>query len=337
MSDGMFVARQRMLHSMGLVLGDNPTRKEVQAQAHPWEPVGVPLFRETSSILEDGTLYEGFERIPGYRANIRDDSGATIGVVQDSYTNVLNNELYDVAEQIEKSGADVEYETAGTLNGGSKVWVMIRLQEPLEVIGDPNGATVPYYALQNSHDGSGAFRGQATMTRIICANTARIADIESKARGTSFDFRHSKNVGQKIEQAREALAGWRQSLEDWKIAVEGLIAMPVAPLMSQIFLEKFITMPSPSLLTERSAANVVKERSKWLEFYNSATGEGLKKNAYGLVQASIEYSNWGRRANNNESLFSRTFLDKSKIIATAVDLAKEASLESNGLTLENAI
>ncbi len=48
------------------------------------------------------------------------------------------------------------------------VWVLVRLKEPLMVKGDKRGETIPYFALQNSHDGVGAFRGQATMTRIVC-------------------------------------------------------------------------------------------------------------------------------------------------------------------------
>src|SRR5699024_236789 len=114
------------------------------------------------------------------------------------------------------SAADVMVESGGSLKGGRLVWLLLRLKDPLVIEGDPRGATMAYYALQNSHDVSGAFRGQATSTRIVCANTSQMADMDARARGTECVFRHTRNVADRIEQARTALAGWRNALDDWQ-------------------------------------------------------------------------------------------------------------------------
>lgn len=326
-SDGMFTVRQAAWHGLGTVFEDYPSRAEAQALAHPWEPTQEPLYRRQTYVDPVGSEHETYLEVPGWLANVRDDNGHELGVVPKTYNLVNNSLLWDVAEALEKSGSDVMYETGGSLKGGAMVWVLVRLQEPLAVKGDKRGETIPYFALQNSHDGSGAFRGQATMTRIVCANTSRVADLDAKARGTEFTFRHSKNVRERIEEAQQALSGWRQSLTDWQDQMESLIAAPVTTTNEVKFLHRFIPMPPKNLISEQVEQNVYKARDQWKECYNGITGEGIEKTAYGLVQASIEYQEWYRRANNSESRFRRSFLSKNSIVATAVDLALQASTE----------
>lgn len=328
-SDGMFTTRLAAWHGLGTVFKDYPTRAEAQAIAHPWEPREEPVyvFDHHEEVTPDGEIlvFDSYSEAEGYKAIRRSDDHTTLGVVGSTYTMVSNNELWDVAEALEGSGSDVMYETGGSLKGGSKVWILLRLQEPLLIKGDPRGETIPYYALQNSHDGSGSFRGQATMTRIVCANTARIADLDAKARGTEFTFRHTKNVSDRIEQARTALSNWRQGLQDWQDQMEHLVQQETPPGIASEFLERFIPMPPPALITERVQNNVIRDRKAWLDAYDGITGEGLKDTAYGLVTASIEFLEWGRRAFNAESRFTRSFLTRNQLVTHAVELALEAT------------
>lgn len=268
--------------------------------------------------------------ITGWYANVRSDNGAELGVVSDKYVTVSNSELWDIAEALEQSGTDVMFETGGSLRGGAQVWVLVRLQEPLVIKGDKRGETIPYFALQNSHDGSGSFRGQATMTRIVCMNTCHAADMDARARGTEFTFKHTKNVSDRIASAREALTGWRQAIEDWKVQQEHLITLPVSDAGVTEFLEKFIPMPPRHLISDKVALNVEMEREKWLGGYRSITGEGIENTAYGLVQASTEYANWARKAHNAESRFRRTFLSRDALTASSVTFALEAAKFDGG-------
>jgi len=324
-SDGMFTVRQAAWHGLGKVFENYPKREEAQEIAHPWDVAEEPLFRKlVVTDDENGTTYETLEQVNGFKANVRDDSKALLGVVPESYTNVTNNELWDIAEALEGSGEDVMFETGGSLKGGKAVWVLLRLQEPLKVKGDPRGETIPYYALQNTFDQSGAFRGQATTTRIVCANTSKMADWDAQNRGTEFTFRHTKNVGERIEQARVALSEWRESLTRWQEQAEMLISRKLEPLAASEFLDRFIPMPPENLVTERVRNNVIKDRGKWMDAYNSITGEGLKDTSYGLVQASIEFLEWGRRAFNAESRFQRSFLTRDGLTTRAIELSLQA-------------
>lgn len=321
--DNLFTTRTPAWHGLGTVLPDHPTREEAQKIAHPWEPITSPIFSEKPILGEDGELTTVFEEVEGYKSVVRSDTSDVLGVVSNSYTPVNNSEMYDIAEAIEgEAKGSVMFETGGSLKGGSKVWLLIRLRDPLVIGGDDATATIPYYALQNNHDGLGSFRGQATMTRIVCDNTAQVADLDARARGTEFVFRHTRNVKDRIEEAREALAGWRESVETYRLLAEHLASEPISRSEARLFIESFIPEPMEHIVTERVRNNIDRSREVWWQFYNDQTTERLQNTRWGLVQASVEYLNHGKRAHTKESRFKRSYLDRSELTQQAMKIAQ---------------
>lgn len=328
--DGLFVTREPAWHGLGVVLPEYGTREELQPLVHGWEPVTTPLYTEEPTFAlanpehPDWTPDSTFEEVPGFRAVQRSDSGATLGVVSDTYELVSNDEMWDIAEAIEgEARGEVMFETGGSLKGGAKVWLLIRLRDPLTVRGDEETGTIAYYALQNAHDGSGSFRGQATMTRIVCDNTAQMADLDSQQRGTSFTFRHTRNVKDRIEDAREALAGWRESIDSYRMLSEHLGQERIGAGAGWDFVERFIPAPPPSTASDRVMANVEEARQTWLGIYRGEANERILGTRWGLVQASVEYLQHGRRAHSRESRFKRAYLDQSRLVQDAVRIAQK--------------
>lgn len=322
--DGFFTVRQPAWHGLGDVLDDYPTIQEAKSIAHPWEPVTEPVYRAVPAIADDGTLTTSFEPITGHQAVVRSDDSSTLGIVSSTYEPVRNSELYEIAEALEGvSPGEVRLETGGSLLGGKKVWLLVRMSDPLTVDGDPHGAVIPYFALQNSHDGSGAFRGQATMTRIVCDNTSQMADMDAKARGTEFAFSHTKNVQDRIDQAKEALAGWRTSIEEYQRMQEHLLTLEIDKDTAEHFIEKFIPLPKMHTVSDRVVANVDAARTDLRNLLYGETNEGVSGTAYGLVAASVEYLNHSRATRSEESRFKRAYLDRSRLTADAVALALE--------------
>lgn len=337
--DGVFSVREPMWHGLGTVFEEYPTREQAQALAHPWEPVSEPLYRAVPDFEERehpatfGERETGlphlepvirYEKVEGFVANVRSDTGETLGVVSDTYETVLNAEMYDIAEAIEgEAKGSVKFETGGSLKGGAKVWLLIRLRDPLVLREDPQTATIPYYALQNSHDASGAFRGQATMTRIVCDNTSQMADMDARQRGTEFIFHHTKNVRDRIEEAKAALAGWRESVQAYRLMSEHLLSTRITGYQEAEFVERFIPMPPPHTVSERVVNNVEAARSQMWEILRGPTLDNTGLTAYSLVQASVEYLNHYRKARSAETRFRRAYLDRNRIVTDAVNLVKE--------------
>jgi phage/plasmid-like protein (TIGR03299 family) len=325
-TDNMFSVREMPWHRLGEVLEDYPTRAEAQAKVHGWEPVAQPLYRRIPSVDADGNLTSAYEEVEGYVAQERSDTGALIATTSTTYTTVTNDELWDVAEAIQDvPQGDVLYETGGSLGGGKKVWLMLRLAEPLIIPGDPNGATVPFYMLQNNHDGLGSFRGSATQIRAVCANTIRQADIDAQTRGTEFVFSHTKNVTERIEEARQALAGWRDSVEAYQQIAALMLGAKVSKRGEREFLERFIPAPPSFMTSDRVKTNIEEAREAVMAVYNSVTCEGIRGTAWGLMQAASEYSEHVRKANSMESRFRRALLEKNHIMTSAKVFALEAA------------
>lgn len=325
-TDNMFSVREMPWHRLGEVLEDYPTRAEAQPLVHGWEPVATPLYRGVPEIGDDGELRTRYEEVSNHVAQERSDNGALLGVTTKTFTPVLNDTMWDVAEAIQGGGVDVRYETGGSIRGGAHVWLMLRLEEPLVIDRDPNGASIPFYLLQNAHDGSGAFRGLATQVRVVCANTIRAADMDAKAKGTEFTFRHTQSVADRIEEAREALAGWRVSVEEYRQLANLMLGEKVSAKGEREFLERFIPAPLDPMTSDRVKRNIEEARDQWREVYASVTCEGITGTAWGLLQASSEWSEHIRRANSNESRFRRAVLDRNEIIASVTSLAREAAL-----------
>jgi phage/plasmid-like protein (TIGR03299 family) len=211
-TDSTFSVREMpwmgLLNGEVKVLEDYPDRAEAQAIAHPWDPIEQPVFRRTITMSDEGPV-SSFEEIPGEKELVRSDNGDHLSVVASTRGTVTNSEMWDVAEAI--GGQEgVRYETAGSLDGGKKVWILMRLDEPLQIKGDPNGGTLAFFALQGGHSrDSGAWRGQGINTRIVCANTSSWADVEADRNGHCFNFRHSSKVGSGATRWRCGSWPWR--------------------------------------------------------------------------------------------------------------------------------
>ena len=331
-TDRVFSTRVPMWHGLGEVWSEYPTIEEARERVLNWEPIPEPIYRKTPIITETGELTEVYTEVWGSKLVTRSDNAVELGVVNSGFELVKNAEMFDIIDALEagnRGNAPIKLETGGSLKGGRKVFLLARLEEPIKVTGDPNGDTIQYYALQNSHDGSGAFRGQALNTRIVCDNTSRWADFEAKRRGTEFVFRHTKNIKDRIEEAQTALAGWRESINAWSEMVEVLVKTPVTEEQRKDFIELFIPMPkSETLITDRVRNNVLTARGSMQELFESKTLEGISHTAYGLVQAGIEWGQHVRATKGKtdrerlENRFSRAYLDNSELNQTAVKLVK---------------
>lgn len=143
--------------------------------------------------------------VPDAYATVRTDTGAALGTVGKIYTPVQNLEAYDMLTEL--IGLGMVCESAGSMGGGSRVFVTAEIPEPLVI--DPNGVADQirqFLAIMNSHDGKSPLVAVVTPWRILCGNTHRFAlNGASKKNGTKFTIRHTKNAKNKMEEARRVL------------------------------------------------------------------------------------------------------------------------------------
>lgn len=84
----------------------------------------------------------------------------------------------------------IEYETAGSLQGGRRLWVCARLCVPTLDVG-PGDKVAPYLLLSNNFAKAEPVVVKPTGTRTVCANTLRMGLMDGLA---AIRIRHTRNV-----------------------------------------------------------------------------------------------------------------------------------------------
>lgn len=182
----MFSVRETPWHGLGRIIMDAPASREaLELAGLDWQVESRNIYSGTGAM------------IPGYRANVRSTDNAVLGVVSDRYRIVQNKEAFQFTDDL--LGEGVTYETAGSLQGGKKVWMLARLPRKYLIAGDQ---VVPYLVIFNSHDGSSGVKVAMTPIRVVCQNTLNLALNTAKRIWTA---RHTENVLLRVQDARETL------------------------------------------------------------------------------------------------------------------------------------
>ena len=181
----MMYVREKPWHELGTMVQEAPTSADALRLAGlDWK------VEQQDVVLSSGLL------VPGYKVNVRNTDQSVLGIVTDKYRVVQNEEAFAFTDNL--IGGDVRYETAGSLSGGKKVWMLARLPDKL-IAGDQ---TETYMCFSNTHDGSGAIRVCMTPIRVVCNNTLNYALRTAKR---SWAVRHTGNIEKKIHEARMCL------------------------------------------------------------------------------------------------------------------------------------
>src|SRR5262249_13689107 len=98
-----------------------------------------------------------------------------------------------------RGGGESTLETAGSLAGGSRVWVLARLNRTPMVVA-PGDEVVKFLLLSNSHDGSLAVRVGFTPVRVVCNNTLTLAHGSDKSQ--LLRVKHSSGVVENLDAVR---------------------------------------------------------------------------------------------------------------------------------------
>lgn len=197
----------------------------------PWHKLGTPVKEALSAAdaihaagldwsVDSQRAYtqEGMP-IEGWRVNRRTSDGAVLGVVSERYKIVQNAEAFSFVDSL--LDMDARFETAGSLRGGKRVWVMARLPEEYKVLGDP---VTTYLTFTNGHDGSHAVQSVVSPVRVVCQNTLNYA-LASAAR--SWSMVHSMNIHSRMDEARHQLGIVSQYMQALEKDAEQLVAIPL--------------------------------------------------------------------------------------------------------------
>lgn len=190
--ESMFSVVEVPWHGLGKVLNAPPTMEDaIVAAGLDWQVRLQPLHMN----------YDGEDLpVPGY-ATVRDSDKKVLGVVGPTYQPLQNKDAFRFFQPF-LDAKEATIETAGSLRGGKRVWVMARVsQDPIEIVkGDP---ILNYVLLSNGHDGSMAIRTGFTGVRVVCANT--LAAAHGEAGSKLLRVRHTKQAAKTLDEVRSIM------------------------------------------------------------------------------------------------------------------------------------
>ena len=295
--ESMMYVREKPWHGLGTRVEEAPTSADALRMA------GLDW-----NVVQRNIQVCGGSKIQNYKANIRDSDGTVLGVVSDRYKIVQNAEAFEFTDSL--IGGEVRYETAGSLTGGKKIWLLAKLPEA-EIVGDK---TEPYLCFTNSHDGSGAIRVCMTPIRVVCNNTLNLA-LDSAKR--AWSVRHTGDMASKMHEARICLYMANAYMDELSQTADRLVNTTVSRDKLMDILNEMFPISEDS--SDREKENIKKLKNEYIVCYFAPDILKFRGTAWGAVNAMSDMisHNAPRRktANYRENNWGRimdghTMLDK---------------------------
>jgi phage/plasmid-like protein (TIGR03299 family) len=347
-----FSVREPSWHGLETLLDEYPESWDEARRAAGlmWEPTSAPVWGERHLTLaqidalppERVRYLHGLDYMSDGRPDrkfpimvaetdfqriVRDDSGETLAVPTDQYSVISHADMGVILEAVLEADTAVKFETAGSVREGRQVWALVRLDEPYTVPGDST-PTYPFLALLNAHDGSASCSLTRTSVRVVCWNTWSAADAQGARTGHRVVFRHTGNVQERIQQAKEGLAALRTSHQEALELFTALAQTPVSDYEVKTFTQLFLPSPRDhgEFCSDRVQGNVDKARGAFTRlYYESETTEGARGSAYGLLMSATEYLDHVRTSRSVDSYVGRTILRPEALKTRALGLIGEVT------------
>jgi phage/plasmid-like protein (TIGR03299 family) len=318
-TDSMFSVRQTPWHGLGAVLPENP---KTISEAIAWSGLGWGVAKEPIAVdrgdvaMADSIWDPRCEEIPGYYATVRQDTRTVLGIVGDRYRVVQNWEAFQFVDQL--LGSAVNFETAGSLNGGRRVWVLASLPDHIQVGGDP---VRPYVLLMNSHDGSTAVVAATTPVRVLCQNTLNWGLAKARQR---FSIRHTEQIGRRVHEARRVLELSVDYYAQFQQLGDQLASQAMSDRQLRRVLEHLYPSGTEDSTTDRVARTREGRKDQIVDlFLRGDTVGNAPGSKWAAVNAIVEFSDWHRPLRAGSERFARA-VDDGALKTQALDLVLAA-------------
>ena len=194
--ESMMYVGETPWHGLGVAIPDGKKlsiKEAIAASGLDWEVELRHIFTED----DKGSLHG----ILNHYVSCRKKDNSVLGIVGKDYRPLQNRDAFKWFQPFLES-EEATLETAGSLKGGSRVWVLARIKRDPLVVGKED-LMKHYVLLSNSHDGSLAVRVGFTPIRVVCNNTLCLAH-ESKA-SKLLRVKHTSRVLENLEDVRDTI------------------------------------------------------------------------------------------------------------------------------------
>ena len=305
--ESIFYTRTKPWHSLGKYVAEAPASREALKLAGlDWNVIQKDVY------TGDG-IY-----VPGFKANVRDKDDKVLGIVTNRYKVVQNRDAFAFTDTL--LGEGVRYETAGSLLGGKKIWLLARLPREYIVTGE---RISPYLVFSNTHDGSGAVKVAVTPIRVVCNNTLNLA---LSTADRSWSMIHTGDINSKIKEAEDTLFMAENYMSELGKEFEHLRDIKLDQEQIHDYIELLLHLEEgASPVTRRNVKKLREDMTS--RYYDAPDLKTMPDNAYRFINAVSDFATHSdplrKTANYREQIFHRT-IEGNPMIDKAYRLVKAA-------------
>ena len=288
--ESMFYVRTAPWHGLGTKVIEAPDSEgALVAAGRNWNVVQEPIYTREEEMID------------GYRANVRDSDRRVLGVVTDRYKIVQNREAFAFTDEL--LGEGVRYETAGSLQGGRRVWLLAHMPREYIISGE---RISPYLLFSNAHDGSGAIKVALMPIRVVCQNTLNLALNTAKR---SWSMNHTGDIRGKMKEAKDTLFMAETYMDELGKEFESLRKKKLTDKQVMDYIE--ILLPVEDGSTPQQIRNMKRlQEDMKRRYFDAPDLKDVGNNAYRFINAVSDFATHSKplrkTANYKENLFART-------------------------------
>lgn len=305
--ESMFYVREVPWHGLGIKVMEAPdSRKALIVAGLDWNVLQEPIYTKNQEV------------IGGYKANVRDSDRRVLGVVTDRYKVIQNREAFAFTDELLGSG--VRYETAGSLQGGRRVWMLAHMPHEYIISGE---RISPYLLFSNTHDGSGAIKVALTPVRVVCSNTLNLALSTAKR---SWSMIHTGDIKGKLQEARDTLLMAEKYMDSLGKEFEVLRKKSLTDKQVMEYIETLLPVEENATPQQKRNMKRLQEDMK-MRYFDAPDLQDVGKNGYRFINAVSDFATHARplrkSANYQENLFART-IEGNPLIDKAYQMVSAA-------------
>lgn len=305
--ESLFSVREVPWHGQGVIVKEAPTSEDaIRLAGLDWKVESQPIYLGNGSVIPDSY------------ANVRSSDNSVLGIVGNRYQIVQNEEAFSFTDTL--LGEGVKYETAGSLCDGKIVWMLAKLPNKYEILGDE---VTPYVVFTNTHDGSGAIKVAMTPVRVVCYNTLNAALKKAKR---TWKARHTGNIDSKLDDALNTLHLADTYMKATQDLFEDLYKVKTND--SQVIQLINNIVPISQDMTDRQVSNITAIRSDILTRYKFAPDlKDREKTGARIIQAVADTASHmvplRQTKNYVENRFKAT-IDGNNLLDRAIEIVLAA-------------
>lgn len=271
-----------------------------------WTVRKVPVYAASEYTTEGkleaaGTAGLGM-KVPGKFGVERNTDKRILGVVGTSWQPVQNHEGFELIEDF-MQGDTAYIEAAGSLDGGSKVWILAHMAEDMQIAGED---VYRYVLFTNGHDGRTSVTAAMTDIRVVCQNTL------SWALGTAkriHRVRHTTKATKRLAEAKTILG--LRDLYSEELAKQGewLVNKEMSDRQFENFLERLMPIKEEDEEKGTPAATMIRSRRDEVrQVYKGADNlNDIRGTRWGALNAVVEYSDYAREFKSDDTQVKAQF------------------------------